>query len=452
MTDRHRSLAWRLYWFAALMVVVAIGTLIAVRLLDGRRPEDHQARAVESLVNQLAARFPDDDAALVRELHRDPALRRLDLFVYDRRGQLIGGVGAPLTPPTAAELRVEAGAPRIEHERLAIALGPARVVLHRPAGDGPAWIILSLSAVVGVSLVIALVATLVLARTIVRPLTVLGDAARAFGRGETGVRTRLRRADELGAVGRAFDEMAEQIERLLRAQRAMMADISHELRTPLTRVKLALDLASADPHAAKQVLDDVDADLAEIERIIEDVFALVRLDSTAAAAFRRAEVDLVAVVAQARARCAAHHGTHPIELATTLAHARCDGDGALIRRALDNLLDNAAKYSPPGSPIALRLGRRGEGFAIEVVDQGVGMSASELGLAFTPFWRADGSRTRGTGGVGLGLALARRIARVHGGDVELESSPASGTIARLTLRGGPATSASLATDPGGARR
>jgi signal transduction histidine kinase len=154
------------------------------------------------------------------------------------------------------------------------------VVLHRPAGDGPAWIILSLSAVVGVSLVIALVATLVLARTIVRPLTVLGDAARAFGRGETGVRTRLRCADELGAVGRAFDEMAEQIERLLRAQRAMMADISHELRTPLTRVKLALDLASADPHAAKQVLDDVDADLAEIERIIEDVFALVRLDST----------------------------------------------------------------------------------------------------------------------------------------------------------------------------
>jgi two-component system, OmpR family, sensor kinase len=438
MKDKPRSLAWKLYTFASLMVIVSLGTLIASLLLDGRRPEDNQVRAVEALVSQLDARFPDNEA-LIRELHREPALRTLDLFVYNRRGQLIGGVGTPLAPPTEEELQVEEGAPRLDHERMAIAMGPDRVLLHRPVGSGPTWIIVTLSVVIGVSLTIALVVTLVFARTIVRPLRTLGDAARALGRGETSVRTRLTRGDELGAVGRAFDEMADKIDQLLRTQRAMMADISHELRTPLTRIKLALDLASADPQAAQHVLDDVDGDLEEIERIIEDVFELVRLDSAGSAAIRRKVVDLFEIVRHSMARFEAHHASHPITLETTLDHALCEGDGVLLRRSLDNLLDNAAKYSPEGSPITLRLRQQADRFEIEVVDRGIGMTTSELGLAFTPFWRADGSRTRETGGVGLGLALARRIARAHGGEVELESSRSAGTIARLTLDRTPKT-------------
>lgn len=431
MKDEPRSLAWRLYTFAALIVVVSVGTLIATLMFDGRRPEDNQVRAVQALANQLDARFPDN-AALVGALHREPTLRTLDLFVYDRQGQLIGGVGDPLAPPSEEELRVEEGAPRLDHRRMAVALGRDRVLVHRPDGLGPRWFFITLSVVIGGSLAVALVVTLVFARTLVRPLRTLGEAARAFGRGDMNVRTKLIRRDELGAVGHAFDEMADKIDQLLRTQRAMMADISHELRTPLTRIKLALDLASADPQAAQNVLDDVDADLEEIEQIIEDVFELVRLDS-ADAAIRRKEVDLVAIVRNSMARFEAHHAAHPITLETTLDHARCEGDGTLIRRALDNLLDNAAKYSSDGSPIALRLRRQTDKFEIEVADQGIGMSTGELALAFTPFWRADGSRTRETGGVGLGLALARRIARAHGGDVVLESTRSAGTIARLTL-------------------
>jgi two-component system OmpR family sensor kinase len=437
MKDNPRSLAWRLYTFAALIVIVSVGTLIATLMFDGTRPEDNQVRAVQALVNQLDARFPDD-AALVGALHREPTLRTLDLFVYDRQGQLLGGVGRPLDPPTEEELQVEDGAPHLDHRRIVVAMGRDRVLVHRPDGPGPRWFLITLSVVVGGSLAIALVVTLVFARTLVRPLRILGDAARAFGRGETSVRTRLTRRDELGAVGHAFDEMADKIDQLLRTQRAMMADISHELRTPLTRIKLALDLASADPQAAQNVLDGVDVDLEEIEQIIEDVFEVVRLDS-ADAAIRRRELDLFEIVVHAWARFAAPHAAHPISLDTTLDHARCEGDGALIRRALDNLLDNAAKYSADGSPIALRLRRQGDRFEIEVADQGIGMSTGELALAFTPFWRADGSRARETGGVGLGLALARRIARAHGGDVELESSRSAGTIARLTLDRTPRT-------------
>jgi signal transduction histidine kinase len=443
MKDEPRSLAWRLYTFAALVVVVSVATLLATLVFDGKRPEDDLVPAVEALVSQLEARFPDR-AELARALDREPALRRLDLSVYDRRGQRIGGAGAPLDPPTEDELRVVAGAPQLDHRRVVLAMGRDRVWLLRPVGPSSRWIILTLLVVVGVSLAITLVATLVFARTLVRPLQTLGDAARAFGRGETTVRTRLIRRDELGAVGRAFDEMADKIDQLLRTQRAMMADISHELRTPLTRIKLALDLASVDPEAAQHVIDDVDADLEEIEQIIEDVFEMVRLDS-AGAAIRRAEVDLVGVVRHSMARFEAYHPSHPIALDTALDHAICQGDGALIRRSLDNLLDNAAKYSAEGSPIALRLRQLADRFEIEVVDHGIGMNSGELALAFTPFWRADGSRARETGGVGLGLALARRIARAHGGDVELQSSRSTGTIARLTLGRGPRIGTSPAT-------
>ena len=119
------------------------------------------------------------------------------------------------------------------------------------------------------------------------------------------------------------------------------------------------------------------------------------------------------------------------------------GHGALLRRALDNLLDNAAKYSPGDMPITLGARQSGDQVMVEVVDRGAGMTAEQLQNAFTPFWRADDSRSRGTGGVGLGLALARRVARAHGGDVALRSTPGRGTTAVLTVSVG-ATDASAA--------
>lgn len=439
MTRREpRSLAWRLYGFAALIVFVSLGTMIATALIVGARPEDAHARAIEAVVGQLDARFPDD-AGLGAALRDDPTLRRLELVVYDRAGHRVAGGDRSTPAPTAAELAIEPGASVVEIDRIVVAMGAHRVVVHHPAGAPTGRrIVVTLLGVLGIILVIALGVTIGFARTIVRPLRALGDAARAFGRGETSVRTQLTRRDELGAVGHAFDEMANRIEQLLQTQRAMMADISHELRTPLTRIKLALELAIADPQAAQQVLDDVGADLEEVEQIIEDVFVVVRLDTAGAGGvIHRKPVDLVELVRHAAARFEAHHPRHPLAIELgDVDRAPVAADGPLLRRAVDNLLDNAAKYSADGEPVTLRL-RRDAGFAIEVADRGVGMTTSELALAFTPFWRADESRARATGGVGLGLALARRIARAHGGDVELVSQRAAGTTARLVLPGEP---------------
>jgi signal transduction histidine kinase len=229
--------------------------------------------------------------------------------------------------------------------------------------------------------------------------------------------------------------MADKLDQLLRTQRAMMADISHELRTPLTRIRIALELATADPAAAQQVLDDVGGDLAEIEQIIEDVFVVVQLDS--AAPLRRQPIHLPELIARSVERFRAHHAGRALVVETPAVDAdppaRLVGDPALVRRAVDNLLDNAAKYSPVHSEITLRASASPGGWTIDVVDRGIGMTTAEVAQAFTPFWRADESRNRDTGGVGLGLALARRVARAHGGDVVLSSQRAVGTTARITL-------------------
>jgi two-component system OmpR family sensor kinase len=138
-------------------------------------------------------------------------------------------------------------------------------------------------------------------------------------------------------------------------------------------------------------------------------------------------------VERAAKRFSTRHPHRTLDVALDAPEHELECDPILLRRALDNLLDNAAKYSETSTPVRLAVTPKGTRAVLEVVDRGIGMSAEELERAFTPFWRADSSRTRRTGGVGLGLALARRIARVHGGDVTLTSAPGSGTTARLEV-------------------
>jgi len=272
-------------------------------------------------------------------------------------------------------------------------------------------------------------------RRLAKPLDELASAARRFGAGDTTARASLQRLDELGDVGRAFDEMADRTAAVMQAQRQLMADVSHELRTPLARIRVALELAAEDPVAAKDVLSDVGMDLDEIDQLIDDILTTARMDTEHTRLHRR-PARLRELADRAAQRFASRHPNRKLETAVT-GDREIECDPLLLRRAIDNLLDNAAKYSEPGSAVRLVVdeasGPDGSRVAFEIVDRGIGMSPEELERAFTPFWRADGSRTRRTGGVGLGLALARRIARAHGGDVTLESAPGKGTTARIDV-------------------
>jgi signal transduction histidine kinase len=315
-------------------------------------------------------------------------------------------------------------------------IGHAVFALREPPGpsrDAPA--------IIAIVLVAVGVVSLLLARSLTRPLDRLSRAARAFGAGQRDARANLARADEIGDVAAAFDEMAERVTTLLRAEKELLANVSHELRTPLARIRVALDLAEeGDAETARAALGDIAEDLGELERLISDVLTAARLDlgdgpaSNGIPPLRREPVALAGMLEHAAARFRAAHPDRPLAVAIAPDLPIIDGDPVLLRRVVDNLLENAHKYSRRAEDgVDLAAAREGGEARIEVRDRGIGIAADDLPHVFRPFFRADRSRTRATGGLGLGLALARRIVEAHQGTIALESALGEGTRAVVKL-------------------
>ena len=434
MSPRRGKLALRVYALTAIIAVsVMVALLVLPRFVGSPRYLEPQAALVQNMVDRLSAR---DSQKLTESMTRIGSRMKGQLTLFDPAGHV---VRTTIDPPLPGLTDVE----REELETEKWTLAWHRIVVRSddgtmfgvyvPNSPGFPWgFVLPLGA--GVLIVVG-AASIWFSRRLVRPLEQLGEAARRFGSGDTSARAELRRDDELGDVGRAFDDMAHRTSALLLSQRQLMGDVSHELRTPLARIRVALELAAEDPVAAKDVLTDVGVDLDEIDQLIEDILTTARLDiDQKPVALQSTEVG--ALADRAAARFTSRHPRRVLERAgdgPSIVAKTLDCDPMLLRRALDNLLDNAAKYSADPEPVKLDVSENGTAVAFEVVDRGIGMTADELERAGTPFWRADGSRARRTGGVGLGLALARRIARAHGGDVTLASTPGSGTTARLEI-------------------
>ncbi len=423
-----RRLALRLYALtAAISIVVMAALLVLPRFVGSPRYLEPQAALVQNLVDRLSQRTPQE---LPERMERMAKRLRGKLTLYDAKGQVVRSTAEVLPPATTAELKTLATDKwALAWRRIVVRSDDSSMIgVYIPNSPGFPWgFVLPLGA--GVLLVVGM-ATLWFTRRLVKPLDTLATTARRFGEGDIEARARLHRDDELGDVGRAFDDMAERTSAMIMAQRQLMADVSHELRTPLARIRVALELAAEDPVAAKDVLADVGSDLDEIDQLIEDILMTARLDGEHAE-IKREPISVGELADRAASRFTARHPGRQLEKTVDDSERAIECDPVLLRRALDNLLDNAAKYSD--APVKLSVHPNGKQIAFEVVDRGVGMSAEELARAGTPFWRADTSRARRTGGVGLGLALARRIARAHGGDVSLASAPGRGTTARLQI-------------------
>lgn len=435
--------------------------------------------ALETVVKTVA-QSRSDPQALRAELERIKREHQLDITMYAAEGQLLGSSAAEPPPPASAEELQRAplmrprpyGAPRAgypAYQRPGSEPGQGPrpgpffdLGLRRgPPPGGPllraARVIIPLSAAgdhaivhferrgpprqdfrfdILITLVTLGVASLVLARMIARPLRHIADAAHAFGAGDLSARSRVARRDELGELSATFNQMAERIMQLVRSQRELLASVSHELRTPLSRVRVALDLAAeGDASSAHQSLRDITEDLEELEELVDDVLAMARLESSwvgvrAIPRVRTVEVSARSVVDKAVSRFSASHVGRPLELdlpAGDDAGITIEADPNLLRRVIENLLENAHKYSAAGSPIRLSLVAQDGQAVVTVADRGQGIGHEDLPFVFEPFFRADRSRTRQTGGVGLGLALSQRIVEAHGGRIEIQSELGEGT-------------------------
>jgi signal transduction histidine kinase len=280
---------------------------------------------------------------------------------------------------------------------------------------------------------VGLVTSLVFARSLARPLERLAATADAFGKGDHAARTGIDRSDEIGAVAAAFDDMADRTTGLMRSERELMANVSHELRTPLARMRVALDLAAeGDAETAREVTSEIDRDVAELENLVDAVLTSMRMD-LAAAPLRRESIRPEEIAYRAAARSTAIDPERTVEVTVSDLPPRIDADPDLLRRAIDNLVDNARKYSDAGAPIELRVVPTAAGAAFEIEDRGIGIADGDLERIFTPFFRTDPSRARGTGGVGLGLSLSKKIVEAHGGILTVRSAVGRGTTFRVEI-------------------
>ncbi len=196
------------------------------------------------------------------------------------------------------------------------------------------------------------------------------------------------RSDDFGDLAGAFNEMASRLEGALRAEREMLANVSHELRTPLARIRVVLETAQENPSRAQRLLQEISADLADLERLVEDVMDTVRLDPTGMNAqgtglrARLVPTDLADLVAEADARFATLHAPRALTLDAPFEGLWVSGDARLLRRLLDNLVDNARKYAD--GPITLRAARVGERVQVSIEDRGEGIAPDDLARVFTP--------------------------------------------------------------------
>ena len=260
-----------------------------------------------------------------------------------------------------------------------------------------------------------------LARYLTRPLNVLQAATHRLAAGDLGVRvgaTIAGRRDEIADLGADFDRMAIRLESLLEAQRRLLRDVSHELRSPLARMQVALELARRRGRGAEAELGRIAQEAQRLEDMVGQLLSLMRLESGATLTVTDT-VDLAALldsVARDAAFEAENRGRRVV--VTASAPATIQGDSELLRSALENLVRNAVRHTHENTAVELSLSLTAKGITIAVRDYGPGVPQADLPHLFDPFFRVEDARDRGSGGYGLGLAIAARAVRVHGGDIE----------------------------------
>ncbi len=403
--------------FGAAILVTAVVSSLAVAVLAGAGPSLRTERA--RVAAFAAARFASvwDDPFARHALAAETARTLdLDLRLEDARsgGWALYSAQSPpvfacrvptlrtLVRGAAGEVRGRVSVCAARHQR---SFGGARAVAILGA------VMLALYALAGR-----------VARRIARPLEELAAVVQDLGRGDLRRRAppHLQDADEVGVLARAVNDMADRITAQISAQRELLAAVSHEIRSPLARVRFELEPLRTEGGR----VEAIERELEGIDALVGDLLASARIDFDA---LSRAPHDAVALCLRAMERADVDASV----LCLDDPSLRVEADASLATVALVNLLTNAHRHG--GRVVALRVDVDDAGrvrFAVE--DDGAGFAEGEAARAFEPFWRGDGARASQRPGVGLGLALVRRIAEVHGGAAWAEAGP-GGVGARVVL-------------------
>lgn len=460
---RPRNVRTRLtvWYMAVLAAVLAIygGIASTVLLLQLRSELDHFA--IEDL--ETVEGFLDFNANgrlfLKNDYHDHPYPAKMQdrlMEVWGADGKLLyrnerlGNrmLGPPPTPAEGADsysersIRLADGTPvRLASKRHSVEGRPT--VIRVGFSEQPLWerfwqLVLGLIAGLPIALGLAGLGGYFLARKALSPIDRMARRAHEINAERLSARLDVESPhDELGRLASAFNETLGRLEGSFEQLRRFTSDASHELRTPLTAIRSVGEVGLRQQGTAQHYRDVIASMLEEagrLTRLVESLLAIARADAgqirlararIALLPFAREAGALLEVLAEEKGQDLSIGGDET---------ARVKGDRAILRQVVINLLDNAIKYSPAGGRISMRVLRTaGDAVAIEVEDDGPGISSEHHDRIFDRFYRVDEGRSRDAGGAGLGLAIAKWGAEAHGGTLELSCPSAGGCIFRLSL-------------------
>ena len=351
-------------------------------------------------------------------LDRLSAGGRVPIALYAPDGTRIAQVGPQLLGPGEARRRAEFpwGGRRV----WTLELPDGRWIAARlPRRERPPLAPLGLVATLGLLAIAIAVGAYPVVRRATRRLERLKSSVEALGAGDLAARVRVEGRDEVAALAASFNRSAERIEGLVTAHKTLLANASHELRSPLARIRMAVEMLKTETRP--ELRAGVERDIAELDALVDEILLASRLDAVPTLEPRE-DVDLLALAAEECAR---------VDAALEGDRLTVRGDPRLLRRMIRNLLENARRHGA-GSAIEVALRTAGDKVELRVCDRGPGVPEVERERIFEPFYRPAGARER-EGGVGLGLALVRQIARRHGGEARCVAREGGGSCFEVSL-------------------
>jgi signal transduction histidine kinase len=300
--------------------------------------------------------------------------------------------------------------------------GSIHLLFENAKGDHPEG--LFALGLLAIGLVIAILVVPV-SRRITTPLNRLRDSALKIADGNLAHRATVKSRDEIGELGRAFNHMAAQLERMIRGGRELTANISHELRSPLTRIRIAEELIRerldrGELQSVESHLNDIREDIEELDRLVGQVLVLSKMDLREAG-LNLEPFDTAGLLSELLERLRLSIGRKALKVQINLV---CDspvlGDREALRTAISNILDNAVKFAPERGRVEIEASSEEDGVRISVTNTFEALSTEDLARLFDPFYRVKPTQA---GGSGLGLAITKKIIERHGGQIEATNTP-----------------------------
>lgn len=448
-----RSLYWKIFlsfWLASILIIVTIAWVTSEIAQKSSIPV-REREFMDSYANAAVATYEAGHrAALVNWLAKTSLSKHMNLFLLTNTGEIIGN---QVIPDIVKEISInfihqqldegifKAGHLIVSHEILSTSGMAYRLaaVSEKPLSYFIQIPWAGLTARLLIAIFISGLICYLLSIYLTKPLRSLCLAAKSLATGKLNTRVGPiagHHTGEIAELSYEFDSMAEKLETLINSKQRLLQDISHELRSPLARLHIAIELGRIKGHhLAENEFNRMELECLRLNTLIEEVLNFARLDKSTST-LHKTSVDLPTllegIISDANYEFSQQMQRIVVE---KIQPYRLMLDERLIHRAIENILRNALRYSPPDQTVTVALYQEAtkKELFIDIEDNGPGVPNEQLTKIFNPFYRVDKAREKKTGGYGLGLAIAKQAIQLHGGEIIASNRKSGGLLVRIVL-------------------